>query len=126
MGDEYGIEYNNINMAYNTNRAHKAALFARDEGKLYRFVEEAFKAVFEKGENIGTKEIVNEVGLRAEVNIAEMNRCIESGAYDEEMRQAKKLSSVYEVESVPTFIVDDKKNVTDLKAYDEFKKDLES
>nr|WP_300001951.1 hypothetical protein [Tissierella sp.] len=40
------------------------------------------------------------------------------------MQETKKLASVYEVESVPTFIVDDKNKVTNLKEYKEFKKDL--
>ncbi|MGO1468792.1 MAG: DsbA family oxidoreductase [Tissierella sp.] len=125
LGKEYNLTYNNKNMSYNTGRVHKAALFARDSGKFYEFAKEAFDTVFEKGENIADKEVINNIGLKVGINIAEMNSCIDDGGYDEEMLEAERLSKVYEVESVPTFIVDDKRNVTELKEYREFKKDLE-
>ena len=41
------------------------------------------------------------------------------------MYEAKRMASVFEIESVPTFVVDDKKNVTNLKPYEAFVKDLE-
>lgn len=124
LGKEYNLIFNNKGMSYNTVRLHKAALFARDADKLYEFSEEAFKTVFEKGENVGQKEVINNIGLQAGINIVEMNKCIDAGGYDEEMAEAEKLASVYEIESVPTFIVNDKKSVTRLKEYREFKKDL--
>lgn len=125
LGDEYGLEYKNNNMAYNTGRAHRAALFARDSGKLDEFAGRVFKAIFEEGRNVAEKEVLNDIGLKVGLNIVEMNRCIDDGGYDEEMEEAKKMASVYEVESVPTFIVDEERKVTDLKPYAEFKKDLQ-
>ena len=125
LGKEYNLLYNNKNMAFNTGRVHKAALFARDAGKFYEFADEVFQRVFEKGENIGNKEVVNDIGLKVGINIAEMNSCIDAGGYDEEMQEAERLASVYEVESVPTFIVDDKRSVSKLKEYKDFKRDLE-
>lgn len=124
LGSEYNLTYNNKHMAYNTNRVHKAALFARDAGKFYEFAEKVFEAVFEKGQNIGEKEVINDIGLQVGINIAEMNSCIDAGGYDEEMQEAKRLANIYEIESVPTFVVNDKKNVTELKEYRDFKKDL--
>ncbi|GFN34458.1 hypothetical protein TXYLGN1_02450 [Tepidimicrobium xylanilyticum] len=41
-----------------------------------------------------------------------MNRRIDEGYYDEEMNEAKKLWSLYEVDSVPTFIANENKKVT--------------
>lgn len=126
LGKEYDLVFYDSNKVFNTERAHKAALYARDNDKLYEFAKEVFKTVWEKGENIGTMETINNIGLKVGLNITEMNRCISSGAYDEEMYEAERLSSVYEVESVPTFIIDDKKNVTNLKPYGEFIKDFEN
>ena len=53
-----------------------------------------------------------------------MNNCIDNGSFDEKMKEAKYLASVYEIDSVPTFIVNDKKKVALLKDYEKFKKDL--
>lgn len=124
LGSEYGLVYNNKTKKFNTNRLHKAALYARDEGRYYEFAREAFKAIFEHGKNVGEPVIVNEIGLAAGISIVEMNRCIDSGAFDEEMEEARNLASIYEIESVPTFVVDENKKVTLLKDYERFKKDL--
>ena len=124
LGSEYNLVYNNKTKKFNTHRLHKAALFARDEGKYYQFAKEAFKTIFEYGINVGEPVIINEIGLEVGINIVEMNKCIDEGFYDEEMEEAKNLWSVYGIESVPTFIVNGNRKVTLLKDYERFKKDL--
>ncbi len=124
LGSEYNLAYNNKTKKFNTHRLHKAALFARDEGKYYQFAKEAFKNIFEYEKNVGKPVIVNEIGLEVGINIVEMNKRIDEGFYDEEMEEAKNLWSVYEIESVPTFVVNGNKKVTLLKDYERFKKDL--
>ncbi|MCF6461834.1 DsbA family oxidoreductase [Clostridium sp. Cult1] len=124
LGSEYNLVYNNKTKKFNTHRLHKAALFARDEGKYYQFAKEAFKTIFEYGKNVGEPVIINEIGLEVGINIVEMNKCIDEGFYDEEMEEAKNLWSVYGIESVPTFIVNGNRKVTLLKDYERFKKDL--
>lgn len=124
LGKEYGLIYNNKTKKFNTNRLHLAALYAHQEDKYYEFAGEAFKAIFEDGRNVGDPEIVNEVGLKAGLNIVEMNNCIDNGNFDEIMNEAKNLVPIFDIESVPTFIVDDKKSVTLLKDFERFKKDL--
>lgn len=125
LGQEYGLVYTNSTMSFNTHRLHMASLFARDMGKFYEFSMEAFKAIFEREENISQDVILNAIGLRAGLNIVEMNECLASGKYEEEMEEASRQArKVYEIPSVPSFIVDERKLVTDLKDYEGFKKDL--
>ncbi len=124
LGSEYKLVYNNKIKKFNTYRLHKAALYAFDEGKYYEFAEEAFKTIFEYGKNVGEPIVVNEIGLVTGLNIVEMNNCIDNGNFDERMEEAKNLASVYGIDSVPTFIVNDKKKVTLLKDYEKFKRDL--
>ncbi|MEW8973531.1 MAG: DsbA family protein [Tissierellaceae bacterium] len=124
LGKEYNLIYNNKTKKFNTNRLHKAALFARNEGKYYEFASEAFKTIFEYGKNVGESVIVNEIGLNVGLNIVEMNRCIDDGTFDKEMEDAKNLAIDYKIESVPTFIVNENRHVTILKDYERFKRDL--
>lgn len=124
LGKEYGLVYNNKTIKFNTHRLLLAGMYSKKEDKFYEFSREAFKAVFEDGKNVAEAVIVNEVALKAGLNIVEMNKCIDSNNLEEEMQRAKDLSKVFEVESVPTFVIDDKKNVTNLKPYNEFKEDL--
>ncbi len=124
LGSEYELVYNNKTKKFNTTRLHKAALYAGTVGKYYEFAKEAFKAIFEDGKNVGDPLIINEIGLISGLNISEMNQCIDEGSFDAQMEEAKNLIPVYEIDSVPSFIVDDKKKVTLLKDYAKFKKDL--
>lgn len=124
LGSEYGLVYNNKTKSFNTNRLHKAALYAQREGRYYEFAEQAFKTIFEYGKNVADPVVLNEIGLAAEISITEMNRCIDDGAFDEQVEEAKIQASAYEIESVPTFIVEENKKITTLKDYERFKKDL--
>lgn len=124
LGNEYGLSYNNKEEKFNTHRLLLAGVYSKKEDKFYEFSKEAFKAIFEDGKNVGKVEVVNEVALASGLNIVEMNNCIESASLDKEMERAEELISVYEVDSVPTFIVNDKKKVVELKPYDKFKRDL--
>lgn len=124
LGSEYGLVYNNKSKKFNTTRLHKAALYADTVGKYYEFAKEAFKSIFEDGKNVGDPLVINEIGLVSGLNIAEMNQCIDEGSFDAQMEEAKNLIPIYEIDSVPSFIVDDKKKVTLLKDYAKFKKDL--
>lgn len=124
LGSEYGLIYNNKTKKSNTHRLHKASLYAQKEDKFYEFGNEAFKAIFEDSKNLADPKVINDIGLAAGINIVEMNRCIDAGNFDEFMEEAKNLVSVYNIESVPTFILEDGSQVTTLKDYEKFKKDL--
>lgn len=124
LGKEYGLVYNNKTKKFNTSRLHKAALYADTMGKFYEFSKEAFRYIFEFGKNVGDNLIINEIGLYVGLDIIEMNKKIDNGEFDAQMKEAKNLSEDYNIESVPTFIVDEEKHVTLLKDYEKFKKDL--
>lgn len=124
LGSEYGLIYNNKTKKSNTHRLHKASLYAKKEDKFFEFGKEAFKALFEDSKNLADPRVINDIGLAAGINIVEMNKCIDAGNFDEFMEEAKNLVSIYNVESVPTFILEDGTQVTTLKEYEKFKKDL--
>ena len=124
LGSEYGLVYNNKVKKSNTHRLHKASLYAKKEDKFFEFSREAFKAIFEDSKNLADPKVINDIGLAAGLNIVEMNRCIDAGNFDEFMEESKNLESVYKIESVPTFILEDGTQVTTLNEYKKFKKDL--
>lgn len=124
LGSEYGLVYNNKVNKFNTGPLHRAALYAQEVGKFYPFAAEAFKAIFTDGKNVALKEVVNDIGLKAGLNIQEMTAAIEDGIFEDGMQEARDLAAAYEIESVPTFIREDGKRVTLLKDYTKFKRDL--
>lgn len=124
LGSEYGLVYSNKTIKFNTGLLHRAALYAQEVGQFYPFARRAFKAIFEEGNNVALKEVVNEIGLEAGLNIHEMTEAIEAGEFEDVMETSRELAIAYEIESVPTFIREDGERVTLLKSYDKFKKDL--
>ena len=124
LGSEYGLVYNNKTSKFNTGLLHRAALYAKEVGKFYEFSSEAFREIFTEGRNVALKEVVNDIGLKAGLNIQEMMNNIEEGSFEESMEEARELAAAYGIESVPTFIREDGKRITLLKDYDKFKRDL--
>ena len=124
LGSEYGLIYNNKVNKFNTGLLHRAGLYAQEVGKFYPFAAEAFRTIFTDGRNVALKEVINDIGLKAGLNIQEMMTAIEDGSFEEGMHEAIELAAAYEIESVPTFIREDGKRVTLLKDYAKFKRDL--
>lgn len=117
LGSEYGLVYNNKTTKFNTHRLHKASLYADSVDKYYEFSKEAFKSIFEYGKNVGDPSVVNEIASFVGLDVNHMNTQIDAGVFDEYMEKAKELVPVYDVDSVPSFVIDDNKKVTTLKEY---------
>lgn len=125
LGDEYGLIYGDNPINFNTHKLHMASLYARDVGKSSEFKREAFKALLEREENVSEDVVINDIGLKAGLNIVEMKQCLDSGKYEEEMEDAAQLAkNHYQIQLVPSFIIDDKRLLDNLKPYEEFKKEV--
>ncbi len=124
LGSEYGLIYSNKTIKFNTGLLHRAALYAQEVGSFYPFAKEAFKAIFEEGKNVALKEVLNQIGIDAGLNIHDMIEAIEAGEFEDMMENSRELAAAHEIESVPTFIREDGVKVTLLKGYEKFKKDL--
>ncbi|MDX9917372.1 MAG: DsbA family protein [Gudongella sp.] len=124
LGSEYGLIYNNKLMKFNTGLLHRAALYAQETGHFYAFANEAFRQIFEEGKNVALKEVVNDIGFKAGLSIHEMMSLVEDGSFEDAIEEARELSIIHEIDSVPTFIREDGKVITLLKNYEKFKNDL--
>jgi len=125
-GEKYGIKFNNKNGKFNTRRAHLAGYFAKENGKYDEYAKAMFKAYFEYGTNIADRGeidiIAGSIGLDAE----SMNEAIDSGMYDQKLEEANRASMAYGIESIPTFIVNEKTKLTGIRDYERFKEDFVS
>lgn len=124
LGSEYDLVYNNRTTSFNTHRLHKASLYANTVDKFYEFSKEAFKTIFEYGKNVADHSVIDEIALSAGLDINEMNKQIDEGSFDEEMEMAKSLIPIHNIDSVPSFVINDDKKVTTLKDYKRITKDI--
>lgn len=124
LGSEYDLVYNNRTSNFNTNRLHKASLYANSVDKFYEFSKEAFKIIFEYGKNVADHSVIDDIALSLGLDVNEMNKQIDEGIFDEEMEMAKALIPTHDIDSVPSFVVNDDKKVTTLKDYKRIVKDI--
>lgn len=125
MGKEYGIEFNNKNGKYNTLRAHLGGYYAKEKGKYEEYLMAMFKAYFADGINLGHKDEVNKIAENIGLDIDEMNKAIDSGKYTEAYETAKKQAQEYKIQSVPAFIIDDRRKISGIREYKLFKQEFE-
>ncbi len=106
--EELGLPYSPAPILANSALALAAAEYARDVGKFPEFHHEMLSAVFARGQNIGSREVITETARRAGLDGAEMLRAIDDGRYTERLRQSNDLGHDLGVTGVPTFIVNDR------------------
>lgn len=124
FSEPYGIKFSKKYISFNTNRAHLAGEYAKTQGKYDEFSKEVFKAYFELFENIADKEIINRIAAKIGLNVDEMNEQIDSGKFDDILLQAMDIAEQYEVENVPTFIINETHKMTGVREYEQFKNNL--
>ncbi|MBU5677225.1 DsbA family protein [Alkaliphilus sp. MSJ-5] len=124
LGEPYGIKFLNKDKKFNTHRAHLVGEYAKTQGKYDEFSKEAFKAYFVDIKNLADKEVLNEIAAKIGLDIKEMNKQIDEGKFDDILIDAIDLSQYYEVESVPTFIINEKGRLTGVRGYEQFKRSL--
>lgn len=120
-GKEFDINFGNLTILSNSNRALKAAEYSKLKGKYEDFSLKLFKYYFEENRNIGDAEIINEIGKDANLDIMEMNSMIDTGDFDENLKKAKFLAMQYNITSVPTFIINDKYKIVGAQPYEDIK-----
>lgn len=124
LGEEYGLIYNNKDYTFDSTRAHKGGYYARENRKFYEYSKLVFETVFKKGENIGDVDVLSDIARQVGLDSDKMNFHIDNGDYDEEFDNALKLGVDLNITSVPTFVLPDNSQVTELKIYEAYKKDL--
>lgn len=124
QGEEYGIEFNNKNGKFNTRRAHMAGYFAKEKGKYDEYAKAMFKAYFEYGINIADRNEIDRIAEGIGLDVDSMNKAIDSGVYEQRFEEAYNASMTYKIESIPTFIVNEKARLTGIRNYERFKSDF--
>lgn len=123
-GKEYNIEYNNKNGKFNTKRAHMGGYYAKEQGKYDEYLMAMFKAYFTDSINIAHKEEINKVAASIGLNTEEMNQAIDSGKYTKLYEKAKMDAQEYKIQSVPSFIINEKAKMSGIRDYNLFKEEF--
>lgn len=122
LGSEYGIKYKKQEMDYNTHRALLAGEYAKSVGKYNKFSKEAFRTYFYDLRNLGDKKVLDDIAIKAHIDPVDMNSLIDSGEFNKNMEEAKRLTNKFEVEGTPTFIINDEHKMVGVRPYHQMKR----
>ena len=121
-GNMYGLIFSGADLTSNTHSALLATEYAKEKGKFHEFHDKLFYVYFTEGKNIGDVQLLKEVAKSVGLDKDEMMKSIEDGTYESNLTEGKNLALKYEVNSTPTFIINDKYTVVGAQSIDSFKK----
>ncbi len=126
MGAPFGITFADRPFLSNSRPALMAAEFARDQGKFQPFHESLFAAYFSQGLDIGSLDVLRQLGLDAGLDAEAMEDAIKSGRYLPRLQEAQEEASRAGVTGVPTFVIGNKKTIVGAQPLDVFRKAVRS
>jgi len=122
MGNNYGLNFNGVDFIANTHLSLLASEYAKSKGKFHEFHDNLFRLYFTEGREIGDVEILKTVAEGIGLNKDEMVTKITNGTYEGNLEVAKNLAKQYEVESTPTFIINNKYHIVGAQSIESFKR----
>ncbi len=120
LGNEYGLVYKNRYYGYNTYKLQLVSLLAAEKDKFLDFARLAFYYIFTLEKDPSQLSTILEISEKTKLNKEDVLDALNSDSYKQKLSQSKDLMKKYNVESVPSFIVDGKLKPSHLEDYNSF------
>jgi predicted DsbA family dithiol-disulfide isomerase len=121
-GAELGITFCERPLLANSRLAIEAAEYARDKGLHSAFSEKVFQAYFTYGRNIGELDVILDVAAVAGMDRDEVRRILTDGVYAPKRVQIAEEAKRLRIDSVPTFIINDRHQLVGAQPNEAFRK----
>lgn len=116
-----GLEYNfDTLILTNSLDAHRLIHFTKDFNMMQEMTEALFKAYFTDSKNISDIDALGDIAESIGINKKEVINFLKSDKYKSEVREDEALARNYGINSVPTFIFNNKFKVTGAQSEDVF------
>ena len=102
-----GIVMRRPALSPNTNMAHEATAFAKDKGLDGEFHHAAAKAYWEEGVDLGSKEVLLNLGAECGLDTGELSAALDSGQYREYVLGEHQAAKDLGVFGTPTYKVNE-------------------
>ncbi len=126
MGAPFGITFADRPFLSNSRSALMAAEFARDQNKFQAFHESLFATYFSQGLDIGSIDVLRQLGVDAGLDAEALEEAIKSGRYLPQLQRAQEEAARAGVTGVPTFVIANKKTIVGAQPLDVFRKTVRS
>ena len=126
MGAPFGITFTDIDVLPNSRLSLEAAEFARANGKYESFHEAAFRAYFTQGKDIGSIDVLEDIGRGVGLDAVAMGEALRSGEYRAVLTDVREQAVRRNVTAIPRFIIEDRDDVVGAQSIEVFRDILRS
>ena len=124
-GSLYGINFGKLERMPNSHNALEAAEFARAQGKLKEYHSLLMDAYFRDLKDIGDLEVLGELGKTIGLNKEELINAVKNRTYETTLNNSAKEAHSMEINSTPTFVINNKYSLVGAQPIEEFRKILD-
>ena len=125
-GSLYGINFGKLERMPNSHNALEAAEFARAHGKLKEYHSALMDAYFRDLKDIGDLEVLGDLGKSLGLNKEELISAVKNRAYETTLNNSAKDAHSMEINSTPTFVINNKYSLVGAQPIEEFRKILDT
>lgn len=120
QGAPYGCKYDDISVLSNTYKALLVGEHAKTLGVEEAYIDAMFEAYFSKALNIGDIKIIDQIAASVGIDPASVQAAINNPKYQEILTENNRLGREYGINSVPTFIINNKYKVVGAQPPEQF------
>lgn len=124
-GALYGISFGRLELLVNSHNALEAAEFARANGKIKEYHTSLMDAYFRDLKDIGDLEVLCDLGKPLGLNKEALINAIKNRVYETALNNSANDARKMNINSTPTFIIDDKYTIVGAQPIEEFRKILD-
>lgn len=125
-GAIYGISFGELTLMPNSHNALEAAEFARAHGIGKEYHSLLMEAYFRDLKDIGSLEILGELGEALGLNKDELITSVKNRDYKNDLDNSTKYAHRMGINSTPTFIINNKHSIVGAQPIEEFRKLLDT
>jgi predicted DsbA family dithiol-disulfide isomerase len=126
MGAPFSITFRKIVNISNSRLSLEAGEFAREQGRFDQFHHAVFQAYFSQGKDIGSIEILKQIGKEAGLDADALGKALETGKYRRVLEEAKEEASRLGITAAPTFLFNEKDRIVGAQSLDVFRERLKA
>jgi predicted DsbA family dithiol-disulfide isomerase len=124
MAAPYGITFADISLISNSRMSLEASEFAKEHGGFDPFHRALFQAYFSQGMDIGSLEVLTQIGHESGLDRDPLAQALQTGKYRPLIENMRKEAARLGVNAAPTFIIEDGDRIVGAQAIDVFRKKL--
>lgn len=124
-GSQYGISFGKLERMPNSHNALEAAEFAKAHDKSKEYHSALMDAYFRDLKDIGDLEVLGNLGKALGLNKEELIAAVKDRSYETTLNNSSKDAHNMEINSTPTFVINNKYSIVGAQPIEEFRKLLD-